>query len=60
MVTGGVTLTWVLIAALSVVLDGTTFGWVYESHKAACERRARQFAQSQIEHHTQGPIHESC
>jgi hypothetical protein len=53
-----VTLTWVLIAGLSVLLDVTLFGWVYERHEAGCERRSRQFAQAQIELKVQGPIHE--
>jgi hypothetical protein len=52
------TLTWVLIAGLSVLLDVTLFGWVYEGHEAGCERRSRQFAQAQIELKVQGPIHE--
>lgn len=58
MITGGVTLTWILIAILNVAVDGTLFGWVYSAHKAGCLERSNQFMQQVITDHVHGPIHE--
>jgi hypothetical protein len=60
MITGGVTLTWLLIAALNVAVGGTLFGWIHEGHQAGCEHRSRVFVQAQMEEKTQGPIQEEC
>jgi hypothetical protein len=51
-------LTYVLIALLNLAVGGTLFGWIYEGTKAGCWERSARFAQSQIEVHNQGPIHE--
>jgi hypothetical protein len=51
-----VALTWLLIAGLSVVVDGTLFGWLYNAHKADCLERSNKFMHRMIEDHVQGPI----
>jgi hypothetical protein len=55
---GGVTLTWLLIAALTTGFSGTLGGWLHSGHKAGCERRSRVFVQAQWEQGVQGPVHE--